>query len=64
MNRLITPVSLWQVRPRRTGSQDPKYSVEIGALIRPRPAATVLSHWIGWKDGFDDVPLLVGEVHP
>ncbi len=64
MNRLVTPVSFRQVRPRHTSSQDPEYPVEIGALIRPRAATTVLSHGIWWKNSFDDVPLLVGEVPP
>ena len=61
---LVRTISRRQVFPRCAGAQDPQGTVEYSAPVAPRPAAPVGSYGIFGEDGFDDVPLFFGQVHP
>ena len=53
------------LRPLRTGAQNPQHAVEYIARIAPRSAPLLAGpklFRLGYV-GFDDIPLLVGEVH-
>ncbi len=64
MGGLIRAESWRQVFPRGAGAQNPQNTLEHFAAIAPRAAPSILPHRVRGQDGFDDFPLLVGQVHP
>lgn len=64
MDGLVRAVSVGQILPGRAGAQDPQHPVEDPAAIAPRSAAAVGAYRIFGEDGFDEIPLFIGDVHP
>jgi hypothetical protein len=62
MTRLVRRIAAREIRPRRTGSQDPAHGVQHAARLGPRAPTAIgptarPEHWL--QDG----PLFVGQVH-
>ena len=64
MNRLVVPIACRQIRPLGAGAHNPEDSVENGATVAPRHPSLVGANRVLRKDGADDFPLTVGQVHP
>ena len=63
MTRLIRRVPLGQIFPGRAGAQDPEDPIQHVARIAPRPATPIASPPRLRKQGFENGPLRVSEVH-
>ena len=61
--RLIGRVAIGQIRPLRSGAQNPERPVENLPPVLARSAATILAPPILWQQRFDELPLGIREIH-
>lgn len=62
MTRLVGRIAWGQVRPWRAGAEHPEDAVEHGASVFGRAPAAIRTARVP-KEGFQDGPLRVGEIH-